>query len=128
MNAYDNMRTSMYGTRNRSGYDTMRTSMYGTRDRSGYYNIIGQNPVNQQRNVVMPVVNKILPEQSLVYGELPEDMKNKNKECPICYEIFKDEIKIFISDCLHIFCYGCIDTWLKENQKSCPLCRQTINI
>lgn len=46
-----------------------------------------------------------------------------NNKCPICLE---DILNITYSiDCLHSFCFGCINEWVKEHNK-CPMCRQII--
>lgn len=46
-----------------------------------------------------------------------------NEECPICFETKDDNI---MTECQHIFCKECIQTWMSENQ-TCPLCRETIH-
>ena len=46
-------------------------------------------------------------------------------QCAICMNGFKDGDTLRQLDCsdLHVFCNGCIQTWLERNT-SCPLCRQ----
>ena len=43
--------------------------------------------------------------------------------CPICYDKIKDQC--YIEDCLHKFCYQCINIW-KKNKCKCPICRAKI--
>ena len=50
------------------------------------------------------------------------DDDNQNL-CPICYDKIKDEC--FVEDCLHRFCYKCINIW-KKNKCLCPICRSQI--
>ena len=39
--------------------------------------------------------------------------------CPICYDSFNNPLKL---SCSHIFCEGCISTWL-DRETNCPMCR-----
>jgi hypothetical protein len=43
------------------------------------------------------------------------------RECIICFENCFDKSAV-ITSCSHIYCKGCIDEWL-ENNNSCPYCR-----
>lgn len=54
-----------------------------------------------------------------VVPKLPED------ECPICYCEFDDTV---ITECGHYFCKECIYQTLKTQNKSCPTCRNSLNI
>ena len=45
--------------------------------------------------------------------------------CSICLEDFNNS-EIFTTTCNHKFCIGCITRWVHIN-KSCPLCRTSIN-
>lgn len=61
--------------------------------------------------------------QQLLYKELSQDFKI-NESCPICSEDFTENTRIFVTTCLHIFCFDCMDKWMcKEKKKSCPMCR-----
>jgi hypothetical protein len=42
----------------------------------------------------------------------------ENEKCIICYEEFNKMNKL---KCKHLFCYECLEEWLKENKK-CPVC------
>lgn len=47
--------------------------------------------------------------------------------CTIC---LKDDLiapDIYKTDCKHIFCKECLDDWFQRGNKSCPLCRSTVN-
>ena len=44
--------------------------------------------------------------------------------CPICLDEIKDiSCK---TECGHITCKQCIESWFNKNKDTCPLCRQTI--
>tara|TARA_B100000212_G_scaffold338460_2_gene315038 strand:- start:21509 stop:21922 length:414 start_codon:yes stop_codon:yes gene_type:complete len=43
--------------------------------------------------------------------------------CAICMENKKSNVKL---KCAHIFCKGCIKTWLTEKSNTCPNCRVEI--
>lgn len=51
--------------------------------------------------------------------------------CPICMEELGGEDKqqpvVETVACHHLFCRGCIGTWLKEN-KCCPVCKKELQI
>jgi len=46
-----------------------------------------------------------------------------NSECPICYDIFKDNELLKELKCKHIFHKECLSQWLL-NMNSCPICNQ----
>ena len=51
--------------------------------------------------------------------ENSEKVNIENEEdCVICYDKFKEMNKL---KCGHLFCYECLDEWLKDNKK-CPIC------
>jgi len=44
----------------------------------------------------------------------------------ICKDPFAEPVE---TDCGHVFCHGCITTWLTSHSKeSCPLCSQALTI
>lgn len=59
-----------------------------------------------------------------------EELKTKYKnlleeDCTICYSTISDPI--LIPCCQNIFCGNCIMKWMETN-KSCPMCRSSINV
>ena len=48
-------------------------------------------------------------------------------ECPICYTEM-NSVPIFLHDSVHAVCSGCNDTMRSLVIKSCPLCREPINM
>jgi hypothetical protein len=44
-------------------------------------------------------------------------------ECAICFEALDQNLEA-ITSCGHIFHIDCLDSWIKNNQYKCPLCRK----
>lgn len=60
----------------------------------------------------------------LVNSDSEKKSKNKIEDlCPICYDTIKD--KCYVEDCLHKFCFKCINIWIKR-KRECPVCRTKI--
>lgn len=52
-------------------------------------------------------------------------MDEKDNNCPICFESLKDKKTAYIDVCDHVFCFSCLNKWLKiENY--CPIDRKKI--
>ena len=51
--------------------------------------------------------------------------RSRDSECPICTEPTTDAV---VTDCLHVFCTGCIRTWLSStfSRHRCPKCRTNL--
>jgi hypothetical protein len=62
---------------------------------------------------------------SMKYKDVNEELKNKYKDCNICYEQFNDDINVILLNCSgkHIYCYDCIINWLKNYNNNCPICK-----
>lgn len=56
--------------------------------------------------------------------EVSIEQTNKNKECPICYEILTNYI---VMECNHSFCLFCHSGFIENNLTRCPLCRIEID-
>ncbi len=79
-----------------------------------FSDILGGDDYESLSNLDNTIVNegcKIDEKSELI--ELEEET-----ECSICYEKFT---KMNNLKCKHMFCYDCLDEWLKENKK-CPVC------
>jgi len=66
-------------------------------------------------------------EQKYIDSKFPEKIIDKNKQsindCVIC--LGKIECKYRELSCNHIYCSGCINTWLLSHKK-CPLCYKNL--
>ena len=49
----------------------------------------------------------------------------RNKSCIICYNYIIPE-DICITNCDHIYCNSCLNSWFNKGKISCPMCRQEI--
>jgi hypothetical protein len=61
--------------------------------------------------------------ETIDYKTLTSELQLNCKSCPICSDDFKDDTKIFVASCIHIFCFDCICAWVGENKNNCPICR-----
>ncbi|GFQ67552.1 PHD and RING finger domain-containing protein 1 [Trichonephila clavata] len=52
-------------------------------------------------------------------------MDGKDNICPICFESFKENRKAYTDVCDHVFCFSCLDKWLKM-ESCCPIDRKRI--
>lgn len=49
---------------------------------------------------------------------------NSELTCPICLDLLKNTMTT--KECLHRFCYECINTALRSGNKECPTCRKKL--
>ena len=56
----------------------------------------------------------------LLCNELPDE------SCSICLEDFKTGDNIKKLNCTHIFHKECLEPWLNDNNRNCPMCRTDI--
>jgi hypothetical protein len=54
-----------------------------------------------------------------------KDSISEHLYCSICAEVFSYPIAL---QCGHVFCEGCIRQWLRPPQKTCPECRQVVDL
>ena len=61
--------------------------------------------------------------KGLIYKDIDDEIKSKNSKCMITLDEFKDDDKVVLLPCEHIFKLEEITSWLKENSYKCPSCR-----
>ena len=61
-------------------------------------------------------------------NEMNEIILESDKlSCTICFNESLSEDDTYKTECNHIFCKNCLDTWFMRGNKCCPLCRSDIN-
>ena len=45
----------------------------------------------------------------------------------ICLEDIKKDHEGRLDCCKHLFCFGCIQTWVTESESKCPACKKSVN-
>ncbi|CAJ1950183.1 unnamed protein product [Sphenostylis stenocarpa] len=74
--------------------------------------------VARPSEVSPPVIRRLLPVAR--FGESRENAC----ECAVCLCEFSEEVEIRrMRNCNHIFHRTCVDPWIDQNQKTCPICR-----
>ena len=58
-------------------------------------------------------------------GKYEDILEKFKKECPICYEVMKPDLKIFQCSEGHWLCESCFEN-VRETSKLCPICRVDI--
>ncbi|KAG0353166.1 hypothetical protein BC939DRAFT_455880 [Gamsiella multidivaricata] len=53
-------------------------------------------------------------------------LANDPVECVICLEDYKDEDELRVLPCRHEYHVACIDNWLTNRKKYCPICKRDI--
>ena len=56
-------------------------------------------------------------------------VEHSELSCSICLEVFKDPR---VLPCIHIYCYGCLEGWVKQSRSNkticCPLCKEVSSL
>ena len=47
--------------------------------------------------------------------------------CCICLEEILPNAESKLNNCAHVYCFLCIEKWVKEMENSCPQCKKKIN-
>lgn len=54
-------------------------------------------------------------------------LKDETKECAVCLSMFEEREEIRkVKQCNHTFHKHCLDTWLRQDCPTCPLCRTSV--
>jgi hypothetical protein len=88
---------------------------YITNQRNRHNNIRRPLNRNRNRNVDINSINTLV-----VCDELPDNV------CSVCLDEFKEEDVLKKLNCNHIFHKDCLEPWLNNNNRNCPLCRTDI--
>ena len=67
----------------------------------------------------------------ICYKKVSKGVKEGNEKCVICYENFKENEKVKMTGCFHIFHFNCIKKWIEskedmEESPDCPICRRSL--
>jgi len=90
--------------------------------------IINNDITNSERVDLMSYLKKI---KKIKFKEIQNNLKDKNdKKCPIDMEQFDLEDDVILTECLHLFHYDCIKTFIEKNRGlkefKCPLCNRPL--
>ena len=90
-----------------------------------YYKLENYIRIQRQNNIITPLnrnininINSI--NTLVVCDELPDNI------CSICLDEFKEDDILKKLNCEHIFHKDCLEPWLNNNNRNCPLCRTDI--
>jgi hypothetical protein len=68
----------------------------------------------------------VLPEPKK-FSELQAEEREKNPFCGVCFENYRDDTKVCVTDCGHSFCEVCLGRWVNDERKTtCPMCRNSL--
>ena len=67
----------------------------------------------------------------ITYKKDPKEVKEEDEKCVICYENFKKEESLKMTNCFHTFHCKCIKKWIKsklniKEKPDCPICRREL--
>ena len=67
----------------------------------------------------------------ITYKKEPKEVKEEDEKCVICYENFKKEESLKMTNCFHTFHCKCIKKWIKsklniKETPDCPICRREL--
>lgn len=91
-------------------------------------NVPSQNTNTVQNDKTETKANtEYIKEKSEEKTEKSEEKKDKNEsrntfECNICFDDVRDPV---VTKCGHLFCWGCLSSWIKKNN-DCPVCKAEV--
>lgn len=103
-----------------------------------YYLFSPDNIFEWMRTILDVIMSKSVREIQTYFQEIQvlsgtistlminQNFANYYGQCTICFEDMWDKDSIFTT-CGHIFHKDCIDRWLKEKAKNCPICRASLD-
>ena len=71
--------------------------------------------------------NAVRRQTKIIFDHVRREVEIELNDCPICLEqINIESLKLaYIVECNHTFHSSCLSAWLKEDKKTCPMCRQS---
>ena len=91
----------------------------------GYCNQILVQPPNNNRTFMEDVL-VTTDENTLNKLNVSKITKDMNEKCMVCIEEMNEDEEYFDIKCKHIFHKDCLETYLKNYNHICPVCRNEI--
>ena len=73
--------------------------------------------------ILMICYNSLILYRNLLLIDKEKLYKNLITSCSICLENFKEEDKVILTECSHLYHHECLTKWFEKNN-SCPICRK----
>ena len=98
--------------------------------RSSLINMVFNNSYNSKdsENKNEDILSNLI---DISYKKNSKGIKEGNEKCAICYENFKENEKVKMTECFHIFHLNCIKKWIESKEEmnesaDCPICQSNL--
>ena len=90
-----------------------------------------RNPDNEIRNNYQDLTEDLTENSVEVDSSIEDSIEDpiqdiERQSCIICLGDDISSEDMCFTDCSHMFCKDCLDEWLDQGKKTCPMCRETI--
>lgn len=82
--------------------------------------------IREQRRLRRHRLPKSMLKKLPVLRYTKNNVNNKYDTCVICLEDFVEDDKLRVLPCSHPYHTHCIDPWLTENRRVCPICKRKV--